>query len=113
MQLLSADRRADRARAAAQVEHHPRLHRAGELDQVLGASPRHKHARRDNESDAAELRPPQHDLQRLAFTPRRNHAVDLGVAPRRREDQRGLVLGENAAGGAEGFDDVGHGSNSS
>ena len=97
---------ADRARAAAQVEQYRRRERPPKFDEKLAATPRNEHARFNRESDSAQLRPPQHDLQRLARTARRNHAVELVRVASRLAQKSGLVFGEHAPRGPQSSNDI-------
>ena len=96
----------ERTRAAAQVHHQGRPGTAvqqafGLVDEQPGAVPRHEDAGLDDHPDPAELRPPDDVLQRLAGDPAGGHRRELLGGPGGVEQQRGLLLGEHAAGRAE------------
>ena len=105
VQLCSANGGADCTGSAAQVEQHGRRERPPPLDEQLAATPRNEHPRFNRESDAAQLRPPQHHFKRLARTARRNHAVELVRVAGRLAQQSGLVFGEHAARSPQSDDD--------
>jgi hypothetical protein len=72
-------RGADRPRAAAQV-HDDIIRREevrGQLSQVLGPWPGHEHPRLDRDPQPAELRPAEHQLQRLALSTLSDHGSKL------------------------------------
>jgi len=95
--------RADRARATAQVDDHGsgpgQRHRLP--DEELGPPPRHEHAGRHGDPQAAELGPADDLLQRQAGGALADHGVEFGRRPGRFHQQPRLVLGEDAAGCAE------------
>jgi hypothetical protein len=101
--------RADRARAAAEVDDHGT--RPGQShglpDEELGTPPRHEHTRRDSDPQAAELGPAENLLQRQAGGALADHDVEFGQCPGGSDEQPRLVLGEHAAGRAQPSDDNG------
>ena len=90
---------------AAQVEHHHRHVRLRRLpaegdrlaDQKLRPPPRHEHPGLDRDPQPAELGPAQDLLQRQPRDPLAHHRGQLGVRPRRRDQQLSLILGEHAS----------------
>ena len=70
----------------------------GLVDEQLGAVPGHEHAGLHHHPDAAERRPPDDVLQRLAGHPPPDHRLELVGDARRLDQQGGLLLGEHAAG---------------
>jgi len=125
MQLDRAERlgqrRAHRARAAAQVDDDNRARRGGVLpggvlpggrggpagegggpaDQELGAAARYEDAGVHRYPQAAELRPAEDVLERLAGGPLVHHGGQGSRCPRRGDEQPRLVFGEDAARGPE------------
>ncbi len=81
----------------------------GLADQELGATAGHEDPGAHSDSQAAELGPADHVLQRLAGGPPVHHGGQVGQRGRRRPEQAGLVLGEDAAGGPEPGDHDGFG----
>jgi hypothetical protein len=102
-------RRADRARAAAQVDDHGARpgQRHGLPDEELGTPPRHEHPGRDGDPQAAEFGPAEDLLQRQPGRALADHGVEFGRRPGGGHQQPGLILGEHAARGAEPGDDDG------
>ena len=98
--------RADRARAAAQVDDHvPRPgQRRGLPDEELGTPPRHEHAGRHGDPQAAELGPAEDVLQRQASDAPVHHGVEFVRRPRRGRQQPGFIFGEDTARGPEPVD---------
>ena len=101
--------RADRARAAAQVDDHGTRPGQGPslLDEELGTPPRHEYTRRHGDSQAAELGPAENLLQRQAGGSLADHGVEFGRCSGGRDEQPRLVLGEHAPGRAQPRDDNG------
>jgi hypothetical protein len=87
----------DRPRAAAEVDDHTGARRGGQrlVDEELAAVTRH------------EDRPAEHVLERLAGHPTADQDRQLGRRPGLGPQQARLVLGEDAAGGAKGGDEIG------
>ena len=115
--------RADRARAAAQVDNHgtrpghgfpggsggvvPPEQQSSLLDEELGTPPRHEHTRRHGDPQAAEPGPAENLLQRQAGGALADHDVEFGRCPGGSDEEPRLVLGEHAAGRAQPGDDNG------
>ena len=103
------ERHTERPRATAQVhDDGPGLsggRLAGEgnglADQELGAAAGHEDAGVHGDPQAAELRPAEDVLERLAGGPPVQHGGQGGRCPRRGDEQPRLVLGEDAARGPE------------
>jgi len=97
-------RDADRARAAAQVNDQPgtagrsRLTRCRDplADQELAAAPRNKDAGANCDAQTAELGPADNVLKRQPRRAPLHHVVELISRRRRRDEQIGLILGEDA-----------------
>src|SRR5215472_6807614 len=85
--------------AAAKVEHDRarRRQRRRLRDQELGADPGYEHAGLDRDPQAAELRPPEHVLERQPGLPLADHGVKLDLVLRRLVQQPCLVLREHAS----------------
>jgi hypothetical protein len=108
-----------RPRAAAQVDNdRPRAvggppgaggagARGGLLDEELAAAARNEDAGAHGYPQPAELGPPNHLLDRQAGGAPVHHDVELGWGRSRAAQQPRLILGEDAAGGAEPADDNG------
>lgn len=98
---LAPDGRGDRPDTAAQLHGHAAVGKAPDrlLREQLGAPAGDEHSRRDVQSQAAEGRPAEHLLQRLARDPA-GHLC--GYVATVTDEQFGLLLGKHAAGGAEG-----------
>ena len=94
---------ADRPGPAAQVDHHGARvqQRRGTLDQQRGAAAGDEDAGRHRDPQAAELGVPQQQLQRGARDPVPDQPLELGGRRGRGDEQRRLLLGEHAAGGAQ------------
>ena len=101
--------RADRTRAAAQIDDHVTTAGQGHglPDEELGTPPRHEDAGSDGDPQSAELGPAEDLFQRQARNALADHGVKFGRSPGGRDEQPGLVLGENAARGAKPGDDNG------
>ena len=86
--------------------------RRGALGCELGSlstelSDRDEDARVDRDAKAMELRPPDHVLDGQSGDALLDHAGELGLVTSSRDQEVGLVLGEDTAGGAERGDDAG------
>jgi hypothetical protein len=89
------------ARSAAQVDD-DRIHRAveerdGLLDEEPGSATRHEDARLDHDTKAAELRPAEYLLQRLAGKASRQQGLEILGRGRDLDEERCLVVRENTA----------------
>jgi hypothetical protein len=111
VQLDPGDRRSHRGRdrpgSAAQVDDHRSGPGAG--DRLLGerfrAPAGHEDAGSHPDAQPAELRPPEHLLQRLPGHPAGDQPGERTGLVGRRQQQGRLVLGEDASRGAESGDD--------
>ena len=74
-------------------------------DEELGAPPRHEHAGRHGDPQAAELGPAENLLQRQAGHTPVHHRVEFVRCPCGGHEQTGFVLGENATRGPEPAND--------
>src|SRR5580692_9035808 len=115
------ERGADRARAAAQVDDDgagpgegprggrgdgtPPDEKKSLLDEELGAAARHEDPGIHGDAQPAELGPAEDLLERQAGGPPLHHRVEFLRAAGRGDEQRGFVLGEDAARGPEPGDD--------
>ena len=70
-------------------------------DEEFGAAARHEDTGIDGYSQAAELRPPHHVLERLARRPPVYHRGEVCGRAGRGDQQPRFVLGEDTAGGAK------------
>ncbi|BCB91703.1 hypothetical protein Psuf_090160 [Phytohabitans suffuscus] len=98
------------AGAAAHVDDRGRGRAAGQqghrlADQQRGAPARDEDARVDRDPQAAELRPPQQVLQRLAGDPAGDQRGQVGGGVRGGGEQARLVFGEDTTRGAQPLDD--------
>src|SRR3954469_1932561 len=96
-----------RSRSAAEVDDDGagRSQGGGLLDQQLRTAPGDEHPGCHSDPQAPELRPPQQVLQRLAGDAASHETLQPGRRSRLGHQQAGLVLGEDAPGGAEPGDD--------
>ena len=111
--------RTDRAGTAAEVDHDGGSPRdagrepRGLGGEELGAAPRHEHAGLHHDPQAGELGPAEHLLEGLARHAARDEVLELARGIRSTVDlsreQRRLVHGEYAAGGAQARHDHGIG----
>jgi hypothetical protein len=76
-------------------------------DQVFGPPPRYENSFVEQDPQSAELREADHVLDRQPGDALLDHAGELGVVVCCGDQQVRFVLGEDAAGGAEGADDGG------
>lgn len=106
-----SDSEADGTCAAAEVNNDRSQSggRSGLLDEELGPAARDEDAGIYGDAQAAELCPAEDVLERKAGHSSVNHVVEVGWCSCGRDEQLGLVLGEDAAGSAELVDDVGAG----
>jgi hypothetical protein len=98
----------DRTRAAAEVDDDRRPRRSqrgGLLHQELGPAAWDEHAGGHRDPEAAELRPAEHLLERLAGDPASHQRLQPVRRRRLGHEEPGLVLGEDASRGAEPADD--------
>ena len=106
-------RRAERARAAAQVDDDRRVQAAGQTgglpDEELRTAARHEDPGVHGDPQAAELRPAKDVFEGKAGDAAVDHDGQVGGGGRGGDEQLGLVLGEDAAGDAEPRDDGGPG----
>ena len=79
------------------------------MDEELGAAAGHEDSRVHGDPQAAELRPAQDVLKGQAGHPPVHHGGQLGRGLGGRDEQPGLVLGEDTAGGPEPGGDGGRG----
>jgi hypothetical protein len=102
-------RRADRARATAQVNHDSSWpgHGSGLADQELGAASGDEDPGVHGYPKAAELSPAEDVLKGQAGGPPVHHGGEFGWRPRRGDEQLRFVLGEDTAGGRKPGDDDG------
>ncbi len=118
------DHGGDGARSAAQVDDGRGIHLPRRVDggpgQALGASARHEDPGSHDDPPPRERRPTEDDLEGRPVDAGRRHPLELvgavrspvagagvGLAVRRlRDEQRGLLLGEHAAGRPQARDDV-------
>ena len=106
-------RGAHRPGPAAQVENDHRLPRPGRLPaehdrdagEIFGAPARDEDARVDGDPLAAELGPAEHLLERQPGDAPGHQVGEVGRGLRRRDEQLRLLLGEDAARGAQRADD--------
>ncbi len=97
--------------AAAQVDHHGARpsDRDRLVDQKLRAPARHEDPRLDRDAQAVEFGPAEDDLERFARDPALDHRAERRRVVGRAQEQRGLVLREDAARRPEGEHDLGLG----
>ena len=111
-------RGADRARAAAEVDDDRAApggaalrtrEGQGPLHEELGAAAGHEHPGIHRHPPPVELGPPQDVFERHPTGPAPHHGGEVGRCAGRGEEQLGLVLGEDTAGGTERGDNGGAG----
>ncbi|GAA1649344.1 hypothetical protein GCM10009744_46010 [Kribbella alba] len=101
------DSNPQRARTTAKIQYYGA--RPAERDrlghQELRTPPGHENARINLDAQAAELRPAENVFERKSIDPLIDQLGEFGVVAGSGDEQGCFVLGEDAAGGAEGGDD--------